>query len=54
MKVGDEIYAPLNNTFIPITSIKIINNTNFVEYDLIGSTLNNFIAGGYLADVAST
>ncbi len=51
LKVGDELYAPLNNTFIPITSIKIIQNTSFVEYDLIGSTLNNFIADGYLADI---
>ncbi len=51
LKVGESIYDPLTNSWIPIVSIQYIPDTIKV-YDVVGSSGNNFIVNGkYLADI---
>lgn len=54
-KVGDSLFDPLTNSNITITSLQITDYTTpQIVYDFVGSPFNNYIADGYLIDVAST
>lgn len=50
LKVGDKMFDPLTNNWVPIYSITTIQG-NFKVYDVVTSSFNNFIANGVLLDI---
>ena len=55
LTVGDEIYSPVNNTYIKVSSIQVVQKPNgLVVYDPIGTSSNDFVAAGTLADSTAT
>ena len=47
LKVGDNLYEPMQNAYVIVTSIQTINGT-FTLYDTLTAPTDNFIANGYL------
>lgn len=49
LAVGDSIYNAVNNAWVPVTSIQIVQ-AHVLVYDVVTSGANNFIANGILLD----
>lgn len=50
LMVGDLLYDPVNNTWIPVSSLTILNEKTYV-YDVQTSVANDYIANGFLVDM---
>jgi len=48
LKVGDSLYDPMTNTWVPVTNIHYQNDGNHMMYDLYPSGPGNYIANGFL------
>ena len=49
LTVGEQLYDPLNGSWIAISSLHVLNGT-FKVYDLQATSPNDFVANGILVD----